>query len=409
MGKVLYRKYRSKTLGEVIGQDHITVPLARALESGRLAHAYLFTGPRGVGKTSIARILAHEINGFEYGDEQSFVDIIEIDAASNTGVDDIRALRENINLLPMTGKKKIFIIDEVHMLSKNAFNALLKTLEEPPEHIVFILATTDTHKIPKTILSRVQVMNFRLISADAVAKHLRFIADKENIKITDEALRIIAEQGGGSFRDSISLLDQIANIDDEITAETLQLRLGLSDKILVGQLLQACKARDLDFVIKVTNRALDGGAEPTVLATQIIDTILESSEYLSDRNLVGLVDNLTGVAVSAAPKAKLFVALCSDLSMVVEKLASSGGKVGDFGGKLVENSARPVDNYVKSVQNYENIVEKPVQKLPHPTGASAKLAALTEKYARPAEKAGNDGDFEDILGALGGGEVTDRL
>jgi DNA polymerase-3 subunit gamma/tau len=154
MGQALYRKYRSKTLSEVIGQEHITATLANALKTGKISHAYLFTGPRGVGKTSIARILAHEINQLPYTDDSMHLDIIEIDAASNRRIDEIRDLRDKVNIAPTSAKFKVYIIDEVHMLTKEAFNALLKTLEEPPKHVVFILATTEIHKLPETIISR---------------------------------------------------------------------------------------------------------------------------------------------------------------------------------------------------------------------------------------------------------------
>ena len=163
MSKALYRKYRSKKLNEVVGQKHITTVLENALKQGKIAHAYLFTGPRGVGKTSIARILAHEINNLPYSEEDNHPDIIEIDAASNNGVDDIRQLRDNVQVAPFSAKYRVYIIDEVHMLSKAAFNALLKTLEEPPEHAVFILATTEAHKLPATIISRNQRFFFRFI------------------------------------------------------------------------------------------------------------------------------------------------------------------------------------------------------------------------------------------------------
>ena len=166
MSQALYRKYRSKSLDEIVGQSHITDMLRRAIASGRVSHAYLLTGPRGVGKTSIARILAHEINHLPYTDESSHLDIIEIDAASHTSVEDVRDLRDKVQIAPTSADKKVYIIDEVHMLSKSAFNALLKTLEEPPAHVIFILATTDADKLPATILSRVQRFNFRAISPE---------------------------------------------------------------------------------------------------------------------------------------------------------------------------------------------------------------------------------------------------
>src|SRR4051794_27778245 len=173
MGQVLYRKYRSKSLSEIIGQEHITQTLKNALEQGRISHAYLFTGPRGVGKTSIARILAHQINELPYEDDSPHIDIIEIDAASNRRIDEIRDLRDKVYIAPAIAKYKVYIIDEVHMLTREAFNALLKTLEEPPAHVVFILATTDAHKLPETIVSRTQRFNFKPVEKSQVVNHLR--------------------------------------------------------------------------------------------------------------------------------------------------------------------------------------------------------------------------------------------
>src|SRR5215475_16134213 len=179
MGQALYRKHRPKKLSEVIGQEHITKTLSEALKQGRISHAYLFTGPRGVGKTSIARILAHEINGLPYTDDSTHLDIIEIDAASNRRIDEIRDLRDKVNVAPTSAKYKVYIIDEVHMLTREAFNALLKTLEEPPAHVVFILATTEAHKLPETIISRTQRYSFKPGETTKVIDHLRAIAKQE--------------------------------------------------------------------------------------------------------------------------------------------------------------------------------------------------------------------------------------
>ena len=215
MGKALYRKYRPTALADVIGQDQVVKPLQEAIKSGNFSHAYLFTGPRGCGKTSVARIFAHEVNNFKYELEDSYIDIIEIDAASNTGVDNVRELREKAIIAPTEAKYKVYIIDEVHMMSKPAFNALLKILEEPPEHVIFLLATTNPEKVPVTILSRVQNYVFKLANPEIMQEHLEKIAKKEKIDITPEAIKIIVARGGGSFRDSISLLDQISNISTQ--------------------------------------------------------------------------------------------------------------------------------------------------------------------------------------------------
>ncbi|HEX4662392.1 MAG TPA: DNA polymerase III subunit gamma/tau, partial [Candidatus Saccharimonadales bacterium] len=231
MGQALYRTYRSKSLATVIGQEHVTEVLARAIAAGRISHAYLLTGPRGVGKTSVARILAHEINKLPYTDESTHLDIIEIDAASNRRIDDIRDLREKVHIAPTSAAYKVFIIDEVHMLTSESFNALLKVLEEPPAHVVFILATTELHKLPATIVSRTQRFTFRPISIDKIVAHLKDIAEKEKIEIDDEALQLIAQHGDGSFRDSISLLDQLGNNGaTKVTATTVEAMLGLAPK-----------------------------------------------------------------------------------------------------------------------------------------------------------------------------------
>lgn len=237
MGQALYRKYRSRSLDEIIGQEHITRTLKQALKQGRISHAYLFTGPRGVGKTSVARILAHAINDLPYKGDDSHLDIIEIDAASNRRIDEIRELRDKVYVAPASAKYKVYIIDEVHMLTREAFNALLKTLEEPPAHAVFILATTDAHKLPETIVSRTQRFAFKPVETTLVVKHLQDIAKTEGIKISDEAARLLAEHGEGSFRDSISLLDQAGNHADKIELADIQRLLGVAPASAIEDLL----------------------------------------------------------------------------------------------------------------------------------------------------------------------------
>ena len=293
-----------------MGQSHITRILQRAIARGHIAHAYLLTGPRGVGKTSIARILAHEINGLPYTDESTHLDIIEIDAASNNSVEDIRDLRDKVQIAPTSSPKKIYIIDEVHMLSKSAFNALLKTLEEPPEHVVFILATTDADKLPATILSRVQRFNFRAISPRDAAKHLAFIAEQENIAITPDALELIAEQGKGSFRDSISLLDQLRSLSDETIDRAMVAEvLGLAQDELVEALLAAYATADIGRAARLIDEAEAAGTPAELLAEQLLG--IARQRVVEDAALLPLLDKLLAVPRAGWPRIALLTALAS--------------------------------------------------------------------------------------------------
>ena len=310
MSRALYRTYRSRSLDEIVGQSHITRILQRAIARGHIAHAYLLTGPRGVGKTSIARILAHEINGLPYTDESTPLDIIEIDAASNNSVEDIRDLRDKVQIAPTSSPKKIYIIDEVHMLSKSAFNALLKTLEEPPEHVVFILATTDADKLPATILSRVQRFNFRAISPRDAAKHLAFIAEQEKIAITPDALELIAEQGKGSFRDSISLLDQLRSLSDETIDRAMVAEvLGLAQDEVVEELLAAYATADIGRAAQLIDEAEAAGTPAELLAEQLLG--IARQRVVEDAALLPLLDKLLAVPRAGWPRIALLTALAS--------------------------------------------------------------------------------------------------
>ena len=304
--KALYRRYRPKTLDDVVGQEQVTGPLKNAIKSNKLAHAYLFVGPRGTGKTSVARILAHEINGFKYELEDDYLDIIEIDAASNTGVDNIRDLREKAIIAPVEGKYKIYIIDEVHMLTRSAFNALLKTLEEPPAHVIFIMATTDAHKVPVTITSRSQTLTFSLADPSTMFDHLKKIAKSEKINIDDEALKIIVRRGGGSYRDSLSLLDQVSTLSsDKITVEILNHAFGLPPDEKIDGILNAYAAGDT-AKIRENLIALDNSSvKPDVIADNLISHILERPDNI----FLNLLDKLTEVSRASYPNVRLLLAL----------------------------------------------------------------------------------------------------
>ncbi len=322
MSKALYRKYRSKSLDEIIGQKHITDILARAISQNSISHAYLLTGPRGVGKTSVARILAHAINNLPYEEESNHLDIIEIDAASNNGVDDVRDLREKVQIAPVSASKKIYIIDEVHMLSKPAFNALLKTLEEPPEHVIFILATTNAEKLPATILSRTQRFSFRPILIEDAVNHLKDIAKKEKIKIEDEALKIIAKRSDGSFRDSISLLDQMSNLVGQdskqaITTQLVEQTLGLAPLETVDQIIKNIDNHDSKQIVNILNQSINEGVSASVLIDQLIDSI---RQQIVDRpDLIDLLDQLITIDRNSNPDLKL---LCILYKKAVSNLAS---------------------------------------------------------------------------------------
>ena len=313
MGQALYRKYRSKSLDEIVGQEHITDTLKRAIKAGKLSHAYLFTGPKGVGKTSIARILAHEVNGLPYTDESIHLDIIEIDAASNRRIDEIRDLRDKVHIAPTSAKYKVYIIDEVHMLTKEAFNALLKTLEEPPAHVIFILATTEAHKLPDTIVSRTQRFTFKAIEEQSAIEHLRAIAKKEKMKIDDDALRLLAEHGRGSFRDAIGLLDQVGHSKDVIGRADVESLIGIAPAEAITGLLSATLSGDPKKIVA----CIDSFAEQGIAASQVAKQLgklvrrqlLDGSFKGEKQTALRLLERILAVPSSSDPGATLELAL----------------------------------------------------------------------------------------------------
>lgn len=286
--QVIARKWRPQSFQEMVGQLHISTTLTNALRNGRVPHALLFTGPRGTGKTSSARIVAKALRCSEAIDfipcgkcsscleiaQGSSIDVIEIDGASNNGVDAIRELRETVGYMPSSGKYKIYIIDEVHMLSTSAFNALLKTLEEPPAHVVFILATTEVQKIPQTILSRCQRFDFRRIPTRQIADHIKHICQSEKIQFEDDALWLIARQGDGSMRDALSLLDQVITFtNSDLSRHKVIEILGLTDQSLMQETLFALLHRDTTKILRILEKLNESALEPELFAQSILESL----------------------------------------------------------------------------------------------------------------------------------------
>lgn len=287
MYQALYRKYRPKTFDEIVGQEHITKTLQHQIESGKINHAYLFTGSRGTGKTSTAKIFAKAVNCLHPKDgspcyecevckaleNANNVDVLEIDAASNNRVDEIRDIREKVKYLPVNGKFKVYIIDEVHMLTESAFNALLKTLEEPPKHIIFILATTEVHKLPATILSRCMRFDFRLINEQTLISQLKQIFAKENIKCEDDAYNLIAKSAQGSDRDMLSIADcLVAFSDGDIKTKDVMEILGNSDYEINLKICKAIHEKDIGTALTCLDKLEKQGKNLNFLAKDITIT-----------------------------------------------------------------------------------------------------------------------------------------
>ncbi len=420
---VLARKWRPQTFADLVGQEHVSQTLANAIATGRVHHAFLFTGARGVGKTSAARIFAKALNceaglsptpcnvcpscvGITAGQS---LDVFEIDGASNTGVDDVRELRENIRYLPSRARFKIFIIDEVHMLSINAFNALLKTLEEPPEHAKFIFATTEPHKIPVTILSRCQRFDFRKIALPRVVGRLQEIVDAEGIRISVPALTLVAKRGDGSMRDSLSTLDQvIAFCGEEVGDEDVQGLLGMVDRRLLLETAQGVLGRQAGRALEAVRRVDDLGHSFRQFGQELVDlfrslvlcaVLPDPSELLQataeelrelqtlaegcgleelQRALAVLIKTEVELAGSSFPRLTLEMALvrlatlppARDVAAMVRKLEELERRLAATGGALpAVSSPRPRTAEPSTPPPVEPAPKKPEAPVAAPTGS----------------------------------------
>ncbi|MEA1909672.1 MAG: DNA polymerase III subunit gamma/tau [Patescibacteria group bacterium] len=404
--QVLYRRWRPQKFADLIGQDHIKQTLVNSIKADRIAHAYLFAGPRGTGKTSMARLLAKTVNCLDIKDGEpcnnckncessannQMMDLIEIDAASNTGVDDVRALVEKVNFAPAIGKYKIYIIDEVHMLSKSAFNALLKTLEEPPPHALFILATTEVHKLLPTIISRCQYFDFRYLSPEEVGEQVQRIAKSENISISPDAVQLIIENSEGSMRDAISILDQAISFGEkEITPDLLKRLLGIVDSQVVQKLTQALIDSNALAGVNLVNESYFSGHDLSQLGKLWLsylrellmiklgneELVMRSSDaktemkkqcdFWSVSKIINvtqrLILTLNQYKVASLPQLPLELMIANSCEVAEKKVISSKPAQKMQEKKVVESQNLQINEEVKEAPKPKSSIETPIPKM----------------------------------------------
>ena len=340
MYQALYRKYRPKTFDDVVGQEHITETLKKQVETGRLSHAYLFIGTRGTGKTTCAKILAkavnceHPVNGNPCNqcaacrgiDDGSVLDVVELDAASNNGVDNVRALRDEAVFSPASVRKRVYIVDEVHMLSNSAFNALLKILEEPPEHLMFILATTELHKVPATILSRCQRHSFKRIPVDTITARLNFVAQQEHLDLQPDAAALLARMADGGMRDALTLLDQCCG-NECISTDTVISAIGLAGNLRTAQLLRSVAAGDTAGALEQFRALWQDGKDPSALLDELSmlqrDLLMQAVAPRGSRELLsGAYDPITLDELSGAFSSAQLLANLQSIQQTLGAMAS---------------------------------------------------------------------------------------
>ena len=413
MSTVFYRKWRPSKFSDVVGQQHITDTLRRAVMTDRVAHAYLFTGPRGVGKTSTARILAKALNSEtdDTGDpipdapasiaidNGAYVDLIEIDAASNRGIDDIRALRDRVLLRPALGQFKVYIIDEVHMLTDQAFNALLKTLEEPPPQVVMILATTDIHRVPATIISRCQRFDFRRLTNHDVVERLQLICDAEEISTDTETLNLVASVAWGSLRDAENLLEQLAvsfgGGGSAVTVDQAREMLGIGDATAAAELAAAIINLDPKTALEIVEREAGKGAELRGLRDGVIEVLRQAllhkhgvtsltSEIATSEAIVAATDKASAAtimhAIAALAQQHRFADNASPLALEVA---------------VLQAVAPPSPEQAATVSRAQSRAQSAPQQQPARRQGSPQAAAQSGRDVTPADSQSSDGDVPD--------------
>ena len=413
MYQVLYRKYRPRVFADVVGQPQVTVTLKNEIASGRIHHAYLFTGSRGTGKTTCAKILAKAVNclhpvdndpcgecencrGIDSGE---IFDVVEMDAASNRGIDDIRAIIDEVSFTPAKAKYRVYIVDEVHMLSRDAWNALLKTLEEPPAHVIFILATTEVHKIPETILSRCQRFDFHRIAPADIAERLKYICSKENAAVTDEAALLISVIADGALRDAISLLDRCIGISSDITADTVRAAAGLAGKSHLFELVNCCIRKNPQKALSLIDKLYKESKSMSRLTDEVIShlrSLMLIKTVRNPRELLVMSDNEYEAAVSQADCLSLadIVYAMDVLSRAMERMQRSSSARTELEIAMLKLCAPELEATNEALVTRVAALEKAIKRLsargvapaPAPVIQPAAEEKVTEPVAEEAPK-----------------------